>query len=136
MAAREDQAEPFVGNPVHVVLLVRRRLQPGEQLALARQRLLAPQPVDRAVARRRDDPRARIGRDAVTRPALERCREGLLNRVLGEVEVAEDAGQDGDRAAPLVAVDPSDRLDPGAGSYRRASASAGIGITGRTSIEP
>jgi len=36
------------------------------------------------------------------RPALERGGEGILHRVLGELEVAEDAGEDGHRMAPFL----------------------------------
>jgi hypothetical protein len=69
---------------------------------------LAPQAVDRPVARGRRDPRGGIGRDAVARPALERDEERVLDRLLGAVEVAERAREDGDRLprlAPEQAVD-------------------------------
>jgi hypothetical protein len=42
------------------------------------------------------------------RPALERRRERVRDRVLGELEVAEDADEDRDRTAPLL---PEDALD-------------------------
>jgi hypothetical protein len=35
-------------------------------------------------------------------PALERGEEGVLNRLLGAVEIAEDAGEDGDRLSRLA----------------------------------
>jgi hypothetical protein len=69
---------------------------------------LTTDPVDRAVARRRDDPRAGVVRDAVARPALERDDERVLDRLLGAVEVAERARQGRDRLpglAPEQAVD-------------------------------
>ena len=56
-------------------------------------------------------------------PALEGCREGVLNRVLGELEVAEDADEDRDRTSPLLAEDGPDV------GYERST-------TGRTSIDP
>ena len=59
MAAGEDEREPVVGDRAHVVLLGRKGLEPRQQLGLAGERLLAAQPVDRTVARGRDDPRAR-----------------------------------------------------------------------------
>ncbi len=102
MAAREDQLQPFVGN--HSLLVVRQLERAGEQLGLAGERLLAPDPVDRAVARGRDDPRARARRRTVSRPALGGGDEGVLYRVLGEVEIAEDAAEDRDAARALVAV--------------------------------
>ena len=54
------------------------------------------------------DPGGRVGRHAVARPALERDHERVLDRLLGAVEVAERAGQRGDRLprlAPEQAVD-------------------------------
>ena len=68
MAAREDQLEPFVGDDS--LLVLGQLLGAREQLRLARERLFAPDLVDCAVARSRDDPRAGIRRDAVPRPAL------------------------------------------------------------------
>src|SRR3954464_7164792 len=102
MAAGEDQLEPFVGNDS--LLVPRELLGTREQLRLAGQRLLAADPVDRRVSSRRDDPGARIARRSVARPALRRADEGVLHRVLGEVEVTEDAAEDRDRAGPLIAV--------------------------------
>ena len=75
-----------------------------EQLRLAHERLLASDPVDRAVARRRDDPRAWVRRRPVARPALRGPDEGVLHRVLGEVEIAEDAAEDRDATRTLVPV--------------------------------
>jgi hypothetical protein len=66
--------------------------------------LLPAQPVDRRVPRSRDDPSAGIGGNAVAGPSLRRPDEGVLNRVLGEIEVTEDAAEDRDRAGALVAV--------------------------------
>jgi hypothetical protein len=57
------------------------------------------------VLRGRDDPGAGIRRDAVAGPALRGDRERLLDGVLGEVEVAERADQDRDRAPELLPVD-------------------------------
>jgi hypothetical protein len=45
---------------------------------------------------------------AVTRPALDSRCEGVLYRILGELEVAEDADEDGDRTSPLLAEDGAD----------------------------
>ena len=102
VAAREDQLEPLVGNDS--LLVVGELLGPREQLRLACQRLLAADPVDRRVPGRRHDPGAGIARRSVARPAFGRADEGVLHRVLGEVEVTEDAAEDRDRACPLVAV--------------------------------
>jgi hypothetical protein len=39
---------------------------------------------------------------AAGRPALERDEERVLHRLLGAIEVAEDAGEDGDRLSRLA----------------------------------
>ncbi len=64
---------------------------------------LAPEPVDRAVARDGDDPRQRVARGAVARPARGRGRERLLDRLLGDVPVPDGADQRGDRAPEVLA---------------------------------
>ena len=76
-----------------------------EQARLLGECALAAQAVDRAVAGGDRQPRARIGRRAVARPALGGSRERLLRGILGEIEVAEEADQVGEDAAPLVAED-------------------------------
>ena len=121
MAAGEDELQALVGDRrlVHVVL---HRLGHFEQTRLGQQRPLAPQPVDRAVAGGRRQPRAGVARRAVARPALGGDREGLLSGLLGEVEVAEEADQGRQHAAPLGA---EGLLDQGAAS-----------TSGRTSTQP
>ena len=64
---------------------------------------IAPEPVDRAVACHRDDPRERVARDAVARPALDRGREGVLDGLLGHVPVADGADQRRDRPPEVLA---------------------------------
>jgi hypothetical protein len=49
---------------------------------------------------------ARVRRCPLARPALGGDREGVLGGFLGEVEVAEEADQAGEDAAPLVSEDP------------------------------
>jgi len=100
VAAREHEAEPLVGDRLVVHRL---RLDRNEQLRLPPQRRVAAQPVDRAIPRDRHEPCRRIRRHPVARPALERDRGGVLESVLGEVEVAEDADQGGEDAAVLLA---------------------------------
>ena len=104
MAAREDELEPLVGDRrlVHVVLHGFRHV---EQAGLRRERAIAADAVDRTVARGGHEPRARVGGRPVARPALGGDRERLLGGFLGEVEVAEEADQAGEDAAPLVAED-------------------------------
>src|SRR5207244_12070825 len=104
MAAREDELEPLVRDRrlVHGVLHCFGYV---EKAGLRRERAIAANAVDRPVARRRQQPRARGGGRPVAGPALGRDRGGLLGRFLGEVEVAEEADQRRDDAAQLVAED-------------------------------
>ena len=126
MAAGEDQLEPLVGNGG--LLVVGELVDAREKLRLAGQRLLAADPVDRRVPRGRHDPRAGIAGNSLARPPLGSSHEGVLHRVLGEVEVTEDAAEDRDRAGALVAVGADELL------YDATSASR---ITiGRTSMWP
>jgi hypothetical protein len=74
-------------------------------VGLRRERTIAADAVDRAVARRGDQPGARVGGRSFARPALGGDRERFLGGFLGEVEVAEEADQAGEDAAPLVAED-------------------------------
>ena len=116
MAAREDETQSLVGDRAHLFLLVGPKLlESGEQLGLAGERPFAPDPIDRAVARRRDDPRAWIARGAVPRPTFERGRERVLNRVLRELEVTEDADEDRNGTSPLLAEDRVDGYWPASG---------------------
>jgi hypothetical protein len=64
---------------------------------------IAAQPIDGPVACDRDDPGKRVARDAGARPALERCGERVLDRLLGEVPVADGADQRRDRPPEVLA---------------------------------
>jgi hypothetical protein len=125
VAAREDQAQPLVGDGIRLLRLRPGFLQRRQQLGLVRERALTPDPVDRAVAGCRQQPRAGVVGGAVARPALERGGEGLLYRVLSELNVAEGADEDRERAPPFL---PEDGLD-----YEPSPSKT---ITGRTSTEP
>ena len=72
----------------------------GDGLVVLRQRLLlaaAPDLVDRGVAADHDQPRRGIARRAVLRPAFQRAQAGVLEGLLGGVEIAEIAQQRADR---------------------------------------
>jgi hypothetical protein len=84
--------------------------QPGELGLLRLEGSPPAQPVDCPVPRRRHDPGPGIRRDAVAGPALRGDREGLLDGVLGEVEVAERADQDRDGAPELLPERLGDRI--------------------------
>src|SRR6185503_13066609 len=96
---------------VHGVLLFERFVASVQQHGLRvpiLSRRLAPQLVDRAVARGGDDPAGGTGRDVGRGPPLDRDGECVLDRLLGDVDVAEDADQDRDRASVLLAEDTLD----------------------------
>jgi hypothetical protein len=130
MAAGEEELQPVVGNRAHVVLGgVVPGPGPAECIELAQLVEVAPlatKAVDRPVTRGPDDPCTRVVGEAVTRPALERDRERVLDSLLGDVDVAEDPDQGRDRPPGLVpeqAVD--DRVRPGYAD--RAASFAGFG---------
>jgi hypothetical protein len=70
-----------------------------------KQRAVAVQAVDGPGPGRRREPGAGISGGALPGPALRGDRERLLRSFLGEVEVAEEADQRSEDAAPLVAED-------------------------------
>src|SRR5215207_6651011 len=121
MAAGEYELEPLVRDR-RLVQVVLRGLPHVQQADLRRERSIAANAVDRAVARGGHEPGARIVGRPVAGPALGRDRERLLGGFLGEVDVAEEADQVGEDAAPLVAEDPFEDC------YRST--------TGRTSTAP
>ena len=93
---------------------------------------LPAEPVDGPVAGGGDDPAGRARGQAGRRPPLHGRGERVLDGLLGDVDVAEDPDQDGDRPAVLLAEDP---LDLGGGTGRHARAqSPGSPWNGRTSI--
>jgi hypothetical protein len=140
---REHQAEALVGHGAHrlgvLVLAAAERAQLG---LYGRPALLAPQAVDRAVARGGQDPGRGVVRRAGPRPALQRDEKGVLNGLLGAIEVAEDAGEDGDRLprlAPEQAVDDGVRFAQEAACSAVAPFPAGAcsySMSGRTSMAP
>ena len=108
VAAGEDQPQPVVLD--HAGRLVGCVVGHHEcRLVLGVAVGLAADPVDRAVARGRGQPAAGVGRYAVAGPALDGGQQRLAGRLLGDVDVAEAAGQRGDDPAVLLAVDPLDR---------------------------
>ena len=156
MAAREDEAQPVIGD-VHRVLRLDRidRFERGDELGLPGDlgRLLheAPasaQPIDRAIARGGRDPGTGIRGDAALRPGLQGGDERLLDGLLGKVEVTEDPDQGRDRSALLLAEQAIDDLVGGgqlapalAPAASVASMGAPIPVSdqstiGRTSTEP
>src|SRR5204862_239409 len=102
MTTGEDELEPLVWKlrRVHGVLGCLGHL---EQAGLRGQRAIAANAIDRSVPGRRQEPGALVGGLTVARPALRGDGEGLLSGFLGEVEVAEEADERSEDAAPVVA---------------------------------
>ena len=69
---------------------------------------LTPQAVDGAVAGGGDDPSGRARRDPAVRPAPEGLDEGVLDRLLGDVDVTESADQDSNRPPVFLTEDSLD----------------------------
>src|SRR5262249_53457201 len=112
-----------------------------EMLLLLFEQSLPPHPVDRLVAADVDQPRARIGRHANDWPLLERRREGLLQGLLGKLEIAHETDERGEDAARLTAKNVSDLgIDRcrvhGANVSRCAQTTSYMVQIGRTSMEP
>jgi len=102
VAAEEDQSQDVVLDVVDLRIQVGHRvhLLGGmlQLLGLAAQVVGAPEAVDGAPLGGRHQPGRRVGGDPVVRPVLERGEQGVLGKVLGEVEVAREAGQRPDQA--------------------------------------
>ena len=116
MAAGEDEAQPIVLDAVvFEVFELRSAARPRlELLGEPRERRLEPgtaaDGVDRLEPAGRNEPRPRVVRHAVLRPAFHRGRERVVKRLLGEVEIAEQANQGGEDAARVGTVDSIYRL--------------------------
>ena len=104
VAAGEDQAQPVV---LDALRLEERRVLCARVVRVEVQRLEARLPaelVDGLEATRGHEPCARVRRHAVARPLLERRAEGLVQRLLGQGEIAEQADQGGEHGAGLGAI--------------------------------
>ena len=86
----------------------------------------------RGVAADEDQPGGGIARRPVLRPVLQRPQAGVLEGLLGRVEIAEIAQQRADRLGPGRG---QRRVDPGEFGHarRRLAAPAGTAATGRIS---
>ena len=138
MAAGEHQAEPVVGD--HVLDRVRvlpglgrvagqRLSRSGGRPRLDQQRQLGPQGpvpalrVQRPAPRGRGQPGARVARHALPGPGVERGHVRILNALLGEVDVARDAGRRGEHEGPFATV----RVRHGRADLRVRHGTAGHG---------
>jgi hypothetical protein len=105
--AGEDQPQAVVAHRPLLLRLVADMREHGRGVPVGAGRLAA-EAVDRAAPRGEDDPALRTGREPGPRPALHGDGERVLDRLLGDVDVAEDADEDGHRAAVLGAEDTLD----------------------------
>jgi hypothetical protein len=135
VAAGEDQPQHVVAERIGVLVgrcdLLRDRGLGLEVALLRAEQDLPAQTVDRLVPSDIDQPGARISRNAFRRPLLDRRREGFLQRLLGELEIADEADQRREDATRLLPEDPLDILRVVASVCRHPKT-----MTGRTSMEP
>ena len=89
MAAGEDQAQAVVAK----LGIEHGRSQAGAARLLDGSLALPANSVERLVAGGYDDPRSRVAGYARPRPRLQRGNEGTLHRLLGGIDVAEDADE-------------------------------------------
>jgi hypothetical protein len=104
VTAGEDELQALVrkrrGVHRHLSLIAR-----GEQAHLGREGPVAADAVGGPVPGRGHQPGARVAGQPVARPPVGGHRERVLGGFLGEVEVAEEADQSGQDAAPFLAED-------------------------------
>nr|QPG01998.1 hypothetical protein WM98B_00145 [Acinetobacter nosocomialis] len=104
MAAGEDQPQAVILDAV-VVGLFARQVGPVIEVVNEIEPCPPSQAVDRLEAAGRHQPGARIGRHTLSRPLLERDTKGIVQRLLREIEVAEQANQRREQPARLGPVD-------------------------------
>src|SRR5690348_3094033 len=109
MATREDQAQSLVAHIVFLLVLRGLLLEQfqGDAMTFVAARF-APQVVECPVASGGDDPSCGRRRHSIVRPPRERGDERVLDRFLGETDVAEKAHEDRNRTTMLA---PEDRFD-------------------------
>ena len=144
VAAREDQPQLVVGDRMHLVLRrhehrrgraigVERRVA-RDDLGLVCEPPRPPDPVDRPVAGRRRDPRPRVVGDPVDRPVLERHHVRVGDRLLREVEVAQDPDEGRERPAVVLAEGEGDGVVGVGRVGGAAQTSSWIGLTSTVPI--
>src|SRR5437588_6059116 len=94
---------------------------------------LAAEAVDGPIAGSGDDPASRAGWRPARRPALDGRGEGVLDRLLGDVDVAEDTDQDRHGSPVLLPKYPLD-VGAGEGGHAPDQPSRKTWWNGRTSI--
>ncbi len=105
MAAGEDQPQPVVLDRLALVRAgagVRHRADLFGDLAPGCHAALPAQLIDRLEPPGRDKPGDRVARDAGPRPLLGGGDEGVLQRLLGQVETAQQPDQRGEDPPPVA----------------------------------
>ena len=98
---RSSGTSSSLGSPSPGCRLLLRAPPTATSRSLDAPNLVAPRPVDGAVAGHRREPGAGAARDAVAGPALQRGGEGILRALLGQVPVAGEADKGRDDPAPF-----------------------------------
>jgi hypothetical protein len=134
----KDQAQAIVldgalGLLALVLLRVEAR-QLGDALGAVGLRASAPQPVDGPPPRRGRDPCRGVGRHTVAGPGRDGGDEGVLDGVLGQLQVAELADERGQDGGALAAERALGRRHGGVRA--RAAHSGARPAMGRTSTVP
>ena len=94
MAAGEDEAQPVVFDAFVVPRLGIIGVSHESPVDIVRQRLESGPPancVDGLETPGRYEPGTRIGGHTIARPLLQSCPESVVQRLLGDIEVAEQA---------------------------------------------
>jgi hypothetical protein len=108
VAAGKDQTQPVVlqAGALRDIRVFGLMIQPVGELRERRVEAgAAAKGVDGLEAADRDEPGAGVVRHPALGPLLQRRREGVVQRVLGEVEVAQQADQGGEDATRVGTVD-------------------------------
>lgn len=114
MATREDELEPVIAHRGLVVLVVLDCAHRDELLVKLATPCGSTQLIDGAIPSCGDDPACRVWRDPFRGPTLRRHHKRILNRILGEGDVAKDPNQ---RRNGLTVGLTKDGLDLGRAVY-------------------
>ncbi len=141
VATGEDEPQAIVAEYFRVILvnrLLQRRLR-RRQVSIDNfcpEQLIAADSVDRLVAACADQPGARIVRRALGRPLFDGRREGVLLRLLGQIEIAEQADQGCENPTRLSAKYFFNHLADRISAHRIGGLVRLSGQMGRTSMLP
>src|SRR5712671_4261054 len=106
MATGEDEAETIILNAFFILLMHLSRQQPIEDVAVRRLELLGlAEPVDSFEPSRGDQPRAWIRGNSLLSPLLHCCHECVVQSLLGQIEIAEEADEGREHTARFRSVD-------------------------------